>query len=121
MERLEPENQACGGAPEIELRLAQRDPEHLEVLEGVEIADVAAHTDVTAQEDNEAPADVPSEVIVVALDQTGRRELDLCLDKPQPDQPYGCTGPNRGASIALPITVSTLEETPGMSPKKSFA
>ena len=40
---------------------------------------------------------------------------------PRPASAYGCTGPNRGASMTLPMSVSTLEDTPGVSPKKSCA
>src|SRR5512134_1644419 len=40
------------------------------------------------------------------------------LIRPTPITPYGCTTPNFGASMKLPINVSTLDDVPGVSPKK---
>jgi hypothetical protein len=40
------------------------------------------------------------------------------LIKPRPATPYGCTMPNFGAIITLPIRVRTFEDVPGVSPKK---
>src|SRR5687767_10907873 len=40
------------------------------------------------------------------------------LIRPRPNTPYGCTTPNFVANMTFPINVSTLEDVPGVSPKK---
>src|SRR5512138_398862 len=50
--KLEPENHSCCGASEIEFRIAERNQQNLEILEGMEMTDLAAKADARTEEDD---------------------------------------------------------------------
>ena len=54
-------------APVVEFQVAQRQSQDGQVLKGVEVAKVAPHPDVIAEESDQTPADVPSKIVVPEL------------------------------------------------------
>jgi len=68
---------------EIELRIAKCDPRVAQVLERLEVAEVAAHTHVLPDKDHQSAAQVPPEMVVVGVEQRRRREIDVGLYEPE--------------------------------------
>src|ERR1019366_9448435 len=52
-----------------------------DVLKGVEVAKVASQADMIAEEANHAPADVPSEAVVVGREDAGRCQVHTSLNQ----------------------------------------
>src|SRR5262245_57021863 len=76
---LEPENQCSAGASEVELCVAQRDAEYREILERVEVANVAADPEMRRRVNHQAATKVPTQIGVVRIEQRYCAEVDVAL------------------------------------------
>lgn len=90
------EDEAGGRASEIEFVAGERDrdAEQAGILKRMEVPDVAAHAEMIAEEDHQAAADVPGEIVVVDTDQRGGRQVDVALHQPQSNQHVRARRPN---------------------------
>src|SRR5262245_35833052 len=80
--QLELENQAATESPEIEFRVGDVDAEDFQILEGMEVPQVTAYTDVFAEVADDAAAHVPTEMIVVGFEQR-QVNFGVCLQQPE--------------------------------------
>jgi hypothetical protein len=62
------------GSAEVELCVAQVEPQQIEILERVKVPHVAAQSGPSAEENVDAAADVPSKAVVVAREDARGRE-----------------------------------------------
>src|SRR5438132_2541656 len=80
--RLEREVQGSSRSTEGELLVgAEREAHRAEILERMEVADVAADTDVRRDRDVKPAADIPAEIVVIGRQDARRREVDVRLDE----------------------------------------
>src|SRR5262245_56258316 len=76
---LKPEQHASACATVIQFRVGDRDAKYLQILKGMEVADVPADADVPSKVADRAAADVPTEFVVVGFKQAAQRHFRVRL------------------------------------------
>jgi hypothetical protein len=81
----ESEHDAAAGATEIELGVGDWQAEYFEVLECMEVADIASHTHVLAEVTDDPAADIPPEMVVIGFQKAAQRHFRVTLDQTKPN------------------------------------
>src|SRR5262249_31714651 len=89
------QHQRNARATEIHTRVAQREARNRLVAECMEVANIAARTDVLAPHDDPA-ADVPPEVVVVGREQAYRGEVHVGPDEAEAEERIRTDRPDVG-------------------------
>src|SRR5688572_8811718 len=79
--RLERQHEGCARTLEIKLLVAQRESENRALLKRRNLAYVPADADAIAEQDHHAGTHVPTEAVVVGLEQARHGELDVGLEQ----------------------------------------
>ena len=119
-ERSEPEDDRAARAAEIELGIPERHPQDVEILERVKVPDIASHANMFSQEDHQAAADVPAEMIVIGLEQRGNVEIDIALDQPEARRKVGLRRPNPRSEQHVTHDGKNARREARRRPKKIF-